>query len=101
MAHQITLTDDDYAALASASRQSGKPIERLIHEAIAAQYAPLAPSQPSATYDYPTGEPLTQEEREELERLAQDLGSERPWLSDIVIHDRDRNLYHAADPCER
>lgn len=85
MAHMIALTDEDYAALVSAAAHSGKPIERLLHEAITAY---SAPSQPSATYQYPTGEPLSQEEREELEHLAQELGSEKPWLSDMVIEDR-------------
>lgn len=85
MAHMIALSDEDYAALVSASEHKGKSIEQLLHAAITAL---SAPSQPSATYEYPTGEPLTQEEREELEHLAQELGSEKPWLSDMIIEDR-------------
>jgi hypothetical protein len=36
----------------------------------------------------PTGEPDTPEEEAELERLAQVIGSEHPWLSEMIIEDR-------------
>lgn len=88
MAHQITLSEDDYAALSAASASSGAPIEQLVHEAIAQRFAFPTPVKQIGSYQYPTGEPITEEEREELERLAQQLGSEKPWLSDMVIEDR-------------
>ena len=88
MAHQILLSEDDYAALRKVSAQRGEPIERLVHEAIAAHYAAGAPAKQIGSYQYPTGEPLTQAEQAELARLAQELGSEKPWLSDMVIEDR-------------
>jgi hypothetical protein len=52
MAHTIALSDEDYAALASASAHSSESIVELLHEAIAAF---CAPPQPSATYQDPTG----------------------------------------------
>lgn len=88
MAYQITLSEEDYAALSAASARTGEPIEQLVHEAIAQRYSTSQPVKQIGTYQYPTGEPLTQEEWEEEERLAQELGSEKPWLSEMVIEDR-------------
>lgn len=85
MTYQIVLTDEDYAALMAASQQSGAPIERLVHDAIAARYA--VPQQ-IGHYQYPTGAPIMPEERAENERIAEEMGSEKPWLSDMVIEDR-------------
>lgn len=85
MAHSITLTDEDYAALATAAARTGIAIEELVHQAIAERF-PL-PEQ-IGSYRYPTGEPITDEEEEEMERLAQKIGSEHPWASEIVIEDR-------------
>lgn len=85
MAHMIALTDEDYAALVSASTHSGKSIEQLLHAAITAL---SAPSQPSATYEYPTGEPIGKDEWDAEEELAQEIGSEYPWASEMVIEDR-------------
>jgi hypothetical protein len=39
MAHQVALTDQDYAALADVSAGTGIPIEELVHQAIAERYA--------------------------------------------------------------
>ncbi|MGH2516357.1 MAG: hypothetical protein ACRDHP_11945 [Ktedonobacterales bacterium] len=87
MVYQIVLSEEDYASLAAASTRSGEPIERLVHRAIAAQYAP-PPVKQSGAYQHPTGEPLTEQEWREEEELAQSIGSERPWASEIVIEDR-------------
>jgi hypothetical protein len=86
MAHHITVTDQDYAALADVSTRTGTPIEQLVHQAIT-QLAP-SPQKQSESLRYPTGEPLTPEEREEMERIAQKIGSDKPWLSDMVLEDR-------------
>jgi hypothetical protein len=86
MAYQITLSDDDYAALQAASKRTGEPVETLLHEAIAKVLS--APQQTIGSYQYPTGEPFTDEEEEEMERLAQEIGGEHPWASEIVIEDR-------------
>ena len=87
MAYQVTLTDEDYAALSAAATQRGAPIAELVHEAIAAQYT-AAPRLPSGVYSYPTGEPISAEEKAEMERLAVAIGSEHPWASEMVIEDR-------------
>lgn len=89
MAHQIALSEEDYAALAAASAQTGEPIERLLHEAIAARF----PQEPRVgqlgKYRYLTGEPITDEEEEEMERLAQEIGVQHhPTVSEMVIEDR-------------
>ncbi|HEX8036816.1 MAG TPA: hypothetical protein VF510_23360 [Ktedonobacterales bacterium] len=84
MAHTIALSDEDYATLASASAHSGESIAELLHEAIAAF---CAPPQPSAIYQDPTGEPLSQDESDEMGRAADEIGSEKPLLSDTVFED--------------
>ena len=87
MAYHITLSEEDYAALVAASTQTGEPIEQLVHEAIAARYESPSPTWPTGNYCYPTGEPITDEEEEEMERLAQEIGPGKP-LSEIIIEDR-------------
>jgi len=87
VAYHITLSEEDYAALLAASTQTGEPIEQLVHEAIAARYESPSPTWPTGNYRYPTGEPITDEEEEEMERLAQEIGPGKP-LSEIVIEDR-------------
>ena len=87
MAYHITLSEEDYAALVAASTQTGEPIEQLVHEAIAARYESPSPTWPTGNYRYPTGEPITDEEEEEMERLAQEIGPGKP-LSEIIIEDR-------------
>lgn len=86
MAYQITLTDEDYAALQAASKRTGEPVESLLHAAIAK--ALNTQQQTIGSYQYPTGEPFTDEEEEEMERLAQEIGGEHPWASEFVIEDR-------------
>jgi hypothetical protein len=89
MAHQIALSEEDYAALAAASAQTGEPIERLLHEAIAARFPQEPPVGQLGKYRYLTGEPLTDEEEEEMERLAQEIGVQHhPTVSEMVIEDR-------------
>ncbi|MGH2514478.1 MAG: hypothetical protein ACRDHP_02375 [Ktedonobacterales bacterium] len=88
MAYQITLSEEDYAALSAASASSGAPIEQLVHEAIATRFSAPAPVKQIGSYRYPTGEPITEAELAEIEKLAQEIGSEKPWLSDMVIEDR-------------
>jgi hypothetical protein len=87
VAYHITLSEEDYAALVAASTQTGEPIEQLVHEAIAARYESPSPTWPTGNYRYPTGEPITDEEEEEMERLAQEIGPGKP-LSEIIIEDR-------------
>lgn len=88
MAYQITLSEEDYAALVAASTQTGEPIEQLVHEAIAARYESEPPAARTGRYRYPTGEPITDEEDDEMERLAQEIGTQHPSASEIVIEDR-------------
>jgi len=87
MTHQVAITDEDYAALAEASTRLSVPIEQLVHQAISEQYADST-VESSDSIRYPTGAPLTPEEREEMERIAEEMGSEKPWLSEMVIEDR-------------
>lgn len=86
MAHQIALTDEDYAALQAASQRTGEPVEALLHEAITT--ALNAQQQTIGRYHYPTGEPDTPEEEAEDERLAQSIKPGSPTLSEMVIEDR-------------
>ena len=85
MAHQITLTDEDYAALSAAAARTGESIEELAHQAIAARYPETASAD---KYRFPAGAPMTKRQREAMERLAQKIGGRRPWASEIVIEDR-------------
>ena len=86
MAMQITLSDEDYATLAAAAAQRGAPIEALVHEAISK--LDQTPARQRGTYEYPTGEPDSPEEEAEEEAIAQRIGPQRPWLSEMVIEDR-------------
>ena len=88
MAHQIILTDDDYAALQAAASRTGDTVEALAHQAIAEYVAQAQKPRQIGSYQYPTGEPISQEQEDEEERLAQEFGSEKPWLSEMVIEDR-------------
>ncbi len=38
MAHTITLSDEDYAALAAAAERTGETIEQLMHQAIGSKF---------------------------------------------------------------
>lgn len=89
MAYQITLSEDDYAALEATSTKTGEPIEQLVHEAIAARYIPQPSARQIGNYQYPTDEPITDdEEEEEMERLAQEIRDHHPTASEMVIEGR-------------
>lgn len=88
MAHQVTLSDGDYAALKAVSARTGSSVEQLVHQALADSLPASQPPKQIGSYTYPTGEPLTDAEWAEEEALAQEIGSERPWASEIVIDDR-------------
>ena len=60
--------------------------ETLVHEAIAARYPQQ--TQQMGSYIYPTGELDTPEEDAEEEAIAQRIGPQKPWLSEMVIEDR-------------
>jgi hypothetical protein len=100
----ITLTDDEYQAVAAAAAEAGEPIEALLHEAVTKNFAPslhpLPPSGPMSAYalsrhlysigfalNVPTGEPDTPEEEAEEEELAQ-LLSKGKSLTEMIIEDR-------------
>lgn len=87
MAHQITLSDEDYAALQVKAAETGRSLEVLVHAAIAAQY-PVLRRQQIGSYQLPTGAPDMPEEEAEDERLAAEIGDAHPWASEIVIEDR-------------
>ena len=86
MAYQITLSDEDYAALQAASQRTGEPVESLLHAAITR--ALNTQQQTIGSYQYPTGEPDTPKEEAEDERLAQSIAPGSPTLSEMVIEDR-------------
>ena len=84
MAYQITLSDEDYATLVTAAAQRGLPINILVHTAIANTYPSIG------SYDYfsQSGAPDTPEEVSEDEELATLFGTQKPWLSDMLLKDR-------------
>lgn len=88
IAHQITVSDQDYAALVDASVRTGLPLEDLVHQAITETYGPAGTLGQTGSYAYPTGELDTAEDEEKDEELARRLGPEKPWLSEMVIEDR-------------
>jgi len=87
MAQHIVITDKDFAALADASVRTGIPMDELIHRAIVEHVTP-APTSQFGTYLYPGEQPLTAEEEADMERLAQEIGSDHPWPSEMIIEDR-------------
>lgn len=102
MAHQITLTDDEYQRLSAAAAEQGKTIEELVRAALTAQLSPPpSANKPAMTerefeehlyrkgiIDHiPDHRPDTPEEEAERERLARSFGPGTP-LSEIVIEDR-------------
>jgi len=98
MSHQltVTLTDEEYAALASEAERSGTPIEAVAHERLS---NPRTASEltrenfrqhlqrQGLLESAPTGEPDTPEEEAEAERLAQ-LFSGGKSAAEMVIEDR-------------
>lgn len=87
MAYQITLSDEDYAALQAASQRTGAPVEALLHAAIAKALNGQQ-QQTIGSYQYPTDELDTPEEEAEDEGLAQSIVPGSPTLSEMVIEDR-------------
>ncbi len=100
MTHQLTLTDDEYAALAADAARRGQPVEDVVRELLAARYPALAgqpqpSSDPLIAYmlrmghlrELPTGGQETPAEAAERERLARSVAPGQP-ASDMVIEDR-------------
>jgi hypothetical protein len=100
MTYQITLSDQEYAALAAAATKSGTQPEQLLHDMIKR----LQPSSQSkrpllvrelAEKQYhegkishiPTRQSLTPEEREARERRARRFAGGKP-ASEMLIEDR-------------
>ncbi len=100
MTYQITLNDQEYAALAAAAAKSGTDPEQLLHEMIqrlqtsSQRKRPLTPREvvekqyrEGKISHIPTRQPLTQAEREARERRARDFAGGKP-VSEMVIEDR-------------
>ena len=102
MAYQmtITLTDQEYAALAAEAAKSGKQPESLLQEIMkdhlqSSQVKSLMAARELAEKQYHEGKllslairrPLTPEEQAERERLAQLFAGGKP-ASEMVIEDR-------------
>lgn len=100
MAYQISLNDEEYAILAREAARSGLDPKQLLHKIIYKMQPPIQKKRP-LTFDgleerqylegkishIPTGQLLTQEELEELEKLAQLFAGGKP-ASEMVIEDR-------------
>jgi len=100
MAYQITLNDQEYAALAAAAAKSGTDPEQLLHEMIQRLQTSSQRERPLTAHEVvekqyhegkishiPTRQQLTQEEREARERRARDFAGGKP-ASEMVIEDR-------------
>ena len=107
MAHEMTihLTDDEYNALTTRAKQTGQQaevlIQNLLNEVLIRQaQLPRKPGRLLSReelleylYDegviesIPTGEPPSEEEEAELERLGNLFGQGKP-LSEMIIEDR-------------
>ncbi|HLH63928.1 MAG TPA: hypothetical protein VKV20_19795 [Ktedonobacteraceae bacterium] len=96
----LHLSDQEYALLAAAATQHGKPPEKLLHELIqqlqtTPQGRPALTAQELAERLYREGKvlnlperhPLTAEERAEREQLARAFAGGKP-ASEMVIEDR-------------
>ncbi|SRR5579884_4319410 len=95
----VTLSDEEYAALTAEAAKSGKPIDTILHEALA-QRVPV-PAKPAMSgrefmelqyregklLNLPTRAATASLDATERERLAQKLAAGQP-LSEIVIEDR-------------
>jgi hypothetical protein len=88
MTHQIAVSDDDYAALVAAASERGRPIETLLHAAIARNYAASAQRTLLGSYSSPSHAPIDPKLQAENERIAKRIGAGKPWASDIVSEDR-------------
>ena len=100
MTYQITLSDQEYAALAAAAAKSGTEPEQFLHNMIqhlqtSSQRKHLLTAHEVAEKQYhegnishiPTRQPLTPEEREARERRARRFAGGKP-ASEMVIEDR-------------
>jgi len=100
MAYQITLSDQEYAALAAAAAKSGTDPERLLHDMIQSLQPSFQRKRPFTAREVaqrqyhegkishvPTRQPLTPEEREARERRAHLFAGGKP-ASEMVIEDR-------------
>ncbi len=97
----VTLTDQEYAALAAEAEKTGKQAEALLHEIVMQRLQPSLPANRPLTEDefeeklyregkilnIPTRRPLTQEEKTKRERLVQVFAGGKP-ASEMVIEDR-------------
>ncbi len=100
MSYQITLNDQEYAALAAAAAKSGTDPEQLLHEMIQRLEKSPQRKRPLTAYEIvekqyhegkishiPTRQPLTQEEREVRERRVHEYAGGKA-ASEMVIEDR-------------
>ena len=100
MAYQISLSEQDYAALAAAAAKSGTEPEQLLHDMIqrlqpSTQRKRALTARELAQRQYhegkishvPTRHPLTSEEHEARERRALRFAGGKP-ASEMVIEDR-------------
>jgi hypothetical protein len=100
MVYQITLNEQEYAALAAAAAKSGTDPERLLHDMIqrlqtSSQRKHTLTAHEVAERQYhegkishvPTRQPLTQEELEAREIRARRYAGGKP-ASEMVIEDR-------------
>jgi hypothetical protein len=100
MAYHITLSDQEYAALAAAAAKRGTDPERLLHEMIrrlqlsAERTRPLTAREIAERHYHegkishvPTRQPLTPQEREARERRASRFAGGKP-ASEMVSEDR-------------
>lgn len=100
MAYQITLSDQEYATLATEAARSGLQPETLLHEMIQRLPSSNQANRPLTEQEFlekqyregkilhiPTRQPLTQEEQARREQLAQLFSGGKPG-SEMVIKDR-------------
>ena len=100
MTYQITLSDQEYAALAAAAAKSGTDPEQFLHDMIqhlntSSQRHRSLTARETVERQYhegkinhiPARQPLTQEEREARERRARRFAGGKP-ASEMVIEDR-------------
>ncbi|GAC1632312.1 MAG: hypothetical protein NVS4B11_33070 [Ktedonobacteraceae bacterium] len=96
----VTLTDQEYAALATEAAKKGKPPEALLRDMVQHLQQPSQEKHPLTEQEFveklylegkilnvPSRRSMTQEEKDERERLAQ-LFSGGKLGSDMVIEDR-------------